>query len=147
MERILAAVDFSPVTDAVVEAAALLAGRFSARLWIVHVAAPDPDFVGYGPGPPNVRTSRAARLRDEHRALQESADSLRARGVDATALLVQGPTVAKILESAAEHRADWIVVGSHGRGVVGRLLLGSVSEGVLRGAGCPVLVVPAPRDV
>ena len=51
-----------------------------------------------------------------------------------------------IVSAAEAERADMIVVGSHGRGAVGRLFLGSVSEHVVRNAPCPVLVV-RPRDV
>jgi nucleotide-binding universal stress UspA family protein len=50
-----------------------------------------------------------------------------------------------IVSAAEAEHADMIVVGSHGRGAVGRLFLGSVSEHVVRNAPCPVLVV-RPRD-
>jgi nucleotide-binding universal stress UspA family protein len=52
-----------------------------------------------------------------------------------------GQPVREILDLAEEIGADLIVIGSHGRGAVGRLLLGSVSTAVLHGARCPVLVV------
>jgi nucleotide-binding universal stress UspA family protein len=54
-----------------------------------------------------------------------------------------GPPVAVILELAAEVGADLVIVGSHGRGAMGRFLLGSVSEGVLHGSRCPVMVARA----
>jgi nucleotide-binding universal stress UspA family protein len=106
------------------------------------VSAPDPDFVGYEAGPQSVRDQRAQRLRDEHRELQRSADRLRAGGIQATALLIQGPTVEKILSEAERVAADFIVMASHGHGAVHRALLGSVSEGVLRHAAIPVTIVP-----
>jgi nucleotide-binding universal stress UspA family protein len=143
VQNILAAVDFSPVTPEVIRLASRLAEGFSARLWLIHVAAPDPDFVGYEPGPQTVRDSRAAELHDEHRGLQGEAEALRARGIDATALLVQGSTVEKIASEAERLEAELVVVGSHGHGAVRKLLVGSVSEGLLRQAGRPVLVVPA----
>ena len=79
-----------------------------------------------------MRDDRANEIRAEHRELQSIADALRARGIAARAILVQGP-------------ADTIVIGSHGHGAIYRALLGSVSEGVLRAAKRPVLVVPATR--
>ena len=146
MRQILAAVDFSPVTKAVVEQAASLAEAFSAELTLVHVAAPDPDFVGYAAGPQTVRDDRAREIRDEHRNLQAIADDLRDRAISARALLIQGSTVEKILAEGARLRADAIVIGSHGHGALYRALLGSVTEGVVRAAQCPVLVVPAARS-
>ena len=145
MKTILAALDFSPVSKQVVEQAASLAERFSAELTLVHVAAPDPEFVGYEAGPQTVRDSRAREVRAEHRKLQETAESLRARGLSAHALLIQGPSVEKLLAEADRLHADVIVVGSHGHGALHRALLGSVSEGLVRGARVPVLLVPAAR--
>lgn len=143
MKKILAAIDFSDVTGNVVEQAAALAQAFSAELTLVHVAAPDPDFVGYEAGPDTVRDARASELRGEHRQLQETGEALRERGLAARALLIQGPTIEKILEETKRIGAEVIVIGSHGHGALHRALLGSVSEGVVRGATCPVHVVPA----
>jgi nucleotide-binding universal stress UspA family protein len=145
MKIILAALDFSAVGTAVIEQAARLAEGFGAKLWLVHVAAPDPDFVGYDAGPPNVRDQVAHELRDAHRRVQDAANGLRARGLDAAALQVQGPTADTIVSEAERLGADVIILGSHGHGALHRALLGSVSEGVLRSAACPVLIVPAPR--
>lgn len=142
MKNILVPVDFSEVTKAVIATAHSMADAYSAKLWLIHVAAPDPEFVGYEAGPQSVRDQQATHLRDEHRLLQEEAARLREAGVDATALLIQGPTVEKIMEEAERVGADCIVLGSHGHGAVHRALLGSVSESVLRKAARPVTIVP-----
>jgi nucleotide-binding universal stress UspA family protein len=139
---ILAAVDFSAVSDRVIEDAARLAAAFELPLTLVHVAAPDPEFVGYDAGPDTVRDSRAAELRDEHRRLQDAAAGCRQRGIDCHAVLIQGPTVEELLEAAERTSAEVIVVGSRGHGAVRRALVGSVSEGVIHGATCPVWLVP-----
>jgi nucleotide-binding universal stress UspA family protein len=146
MRSILVPIDFSDATDRVVGWAAVQAECFGCRLRLLHVAAPDPDFVGYEPGPDNVRDRRASELREEHRELQQRAEALRARGLEAQAQLIQGPTVETILAEAGSHEVDLIVMGSHGRGALTRALLGSVSEGVLRGARCPVTILPARGD-
>lgn len=143
ISSVLAAVDFSPVSDNVVAFAAKLAKVSKTKLYLVHIASPEPEFVGYDVGPKTERDAVAERFRKEHRELQAIAERVREHGVDATALLVQGPTVEKILEESARLDSAHIVVGSHGRGAVGRMLLGSVSEAVVRQAGTPVTVIPA----
>jgi len=143
MKTILVPVDFSPVTAAVIEQAAQLASAFSGAVWLLHVAPPDPDFVGYEQGPKTVRSQVAGEMRDTHRQLQEESTRLRQRGIDATAIQVQGATTETILHEAERLHADVIVLGSHGHGAVHRALLGSVSEGVLHRATCPVLLLPS----
>ena len=142
MKSILVPVDFSDMTESVIEEARVLCDALDAKLWLVHVAAPDPDFVGYDGGPQSVRDSVAHHLRDEHRDLQERAEALRVGGLDAVALLIQGPTVDTILGEAKRLEVDMIVMGSHGHGALYRALLGSVSEGVLHKAACPLTIVP-----
>lgn len=143
MNEIVAALDFSPITALVVRQASVLAAAFSAELTLLHVAAPDPDFVGFETGPQTVRDGRAKELRAERRELERMAEELRERDLRVRVLMVQGPTVEKILSEAKRLGADALVLGSHGHGAAYRALLGSVSEGVVRSAACPVLVVPA----
>jgi nucleotide-binding universal stress UspA family protein len=145
VKQILAALDFSDVTESVVERAASLAAAFAAELTLLHVAAEDPAFVGYGAGPDTVRKDRARELREEHRRLQEMAEGLRGRGIAARALFVEGPSVEKILHEAERLEVDTIVIGSHGHTALYRALLGSVSEGVVHKTRRPVLLVPAAR--
>ncbi len=142
MKNVLVPIDFSDQSNAVLEMAGQIARAFDAHLWLLHVAAPDPEFVGYAPGPDVVRQQVARELHDEHRQIQALGDDLRAQGADVTALAIQGPTVERILSEVEKLAADLIVMGSHGHGAVYRMLLGSISEGVLRGTECPVLIVP-----
>jgi len=146
MKNVLAAIDFSPVSERVAAFAAKLAKVSNARLHLVHVASPEPDFVGLDVGPASERDAIAHRFRREHRELQSLADRVREHGVDATALLIQGVTVEKLLGEAARLDSAHIVVGTHGRGTMGRLLLGSVSEGIVRHTRIPVTVIPALPD-
>lgn len=145
MTSLLVAVDFSDETPRVLETAAGLARSLGAQLRLLHVAAPDPDFVGFDVDSPELRDTHAKAYRDEHRQLQALAEELRGRGLEAKALLIQGATVEKILEEAARSEADLVVLGSHGHGALHRALLGSTSEGVVRGSDRPVLIVPARR--
>ncbi len=142
MKRILVALDFSGITAAVLESTATLAAAFGARVWLLHVAPPEPDFIGFQAGPASVRDQVAHELRDEHRELAALAETLNAHGLETTPLLVAGAAVGKIVEHARRLDADLIVIGSHGHGALYRAVLGSVSEGVVRRSKCPVLVVP-----
>lgn len=143
--KLLVAVDFSDPTDRILRVARTLAEGLDASVWIVHVADPDPAFVGYDAGPDVVRDQVAKELREEHRQLQECADQMRGAGVEAKAMLVRGPTVETLLGMADKQGADLIVVGSHGRTMMAGMLLGSVSQGLIRAARWPVTVVPGLR--
>ena len=142
-ENILAAIDFSNVTDAVIARGEQLAKALGAKIWLIHAAIPEPDFVGYEVGPEYIRDSAARHLREEHQVLGQYQDKLRGEGVEVTAMLVPGEAVEKILQEAASLEADWIVLGSHGHGALYNLLAGSVCQGVLSKATCPVVIVPS----
>lgn len=141
--KILASIDFSPVTEQVLQTLVRMAGTLPARVWLVHVAPPDPAFVGYDTGPDAVRGQVAVELHASHRHLQQLAERLRASGVEVTALQLQGATVATVLAEADRLAVDLIVLGSHGHGAVYDLLVGSVAEGVVRRSKLPVLLVPS----
>jgi nucleotide-binding universal stress UspA family protein len=143
MHNLLVAIDFSDQTDAILQLAGQLGLAFDAHVWLLHIVTPDPEFVGYEPGPKSVRDQVAKELRAEHQQTQLLAKQLGLRGVEATALTVQGPAVEKILAQRHKIDPDLVIMGSHGHGAVYRTLLGSVSEGVLRRAGCPVLIIPS----
>jgi nucleotide-binding universal stress UspA family protein len=140
--NILVSVDFSEATPRILQVAAKLTRALSGKLWLLHVAEPEPDFVGYEAGPDVVRDQVAREFRDEHRKLQEYADSMRDEGLPVTALMIQGPVVDTVIAEAERLEADMLVVGSHGYGAVYDLLVGSVSRGILKHAEIPVLVVP-----
>lgn len=70
---------------------------------------------------------------------------LRGDGIDVTALLLQGATVATLMTEAERLQADLIVLGSHGHRPIYDLLVGSVAEGIVRAAKLPVLLVPVQR--
>jgi len=146
MKTILAAIDFSDVSDEVVRQASQIASKFSAHLWILHVAAPDPDFVGYEVGPQHVRDWRANTLLEERKDLQNRADALEKQGVEATPIMAQGPTAETILKQASELEADVVVLGSHGHGALYELLVGTVTEALIRSSKFPLLVVPANKS-
>jgi len=140
--KLLVCVDLSEFTEIIVKNIEEIAKALSAKVWLLHNAVPEPDFVEFKVDPQAARESLAKKFHGEHRQIQELANRMRKAGLDTTALLVHGATVETILKEASELEVDMIVVGSHGRGAMHQLLVGSVSEGVLRKSRCPILIVP-----
>jgi nucleotide-binding universal stress UspA family protein len=146
LKTILAAVDFSDTTQAVLDNASDLARAFDAPLYLLHVEAPEPDFVGFEPGPQYIRDRTADEITEAHKKMIALRDACKEKGLDAHSLVVQGPIAEKLLVEAVRLNADCIVLGSHGRGALAHMLLGSVSSAVIKRAACPVLIVPtAPK--
>lgn len=142
MDTILVAIDFSEVTTKMIQWTLDLAKRYSSKVFVLHVAAPEPDFVSYSVGPLHERKWRAEHLRQEHRRLEEIQHQFQEAGVECTALMIQGPTAEKLLQETERLGANVLVMGSHGHGAMYNLLVGSVMEAVLRKTPVPVLVVP-----
>ncbi|NOR45926.1 MAG: universal stress protein [Candidatus Delongbacteria bacterium] len=143
MKNILAPIDFSDVSEKVIFEAAELAKVFSCKLWLLHVAAPEPDFVGYTIGPKEERDWRALTLHNEHKYIQEKALFLEKEGIQVTPLLVQGVTVDTILKKIDKFDIDMVVMGTHGHGALYSLVAGSVSNGVVQESKVPVMLVPS----
>ena len=140
--KLLVAIDLSEPTRLIVKEAEAIAKKMSAQVWILHNAEPEPDVIEFKADPQAARDALAEKFHHEHRQIQEIAKRFRDEGLEATALLVHGPTIETILKEASDLDVDMIIVGSHGRGAVYQLLVGSVSEGILRKSRCPVLIVP-----
>ena len=140
--NILVGIDFSESAQKIIDETLTLAHALGAKIWLVHVAAPDPAFVGYESDPTVLRDAVAKHYHEEHRQLQAVSRTLRDEGLDCVALLVQGPTVETLLHEAKNVAAPMIVIGSHGKNVFSRMLLGSTSEGVLHRTEIPVHIVP-----
>jgi nucleotide-binding universal stress UspA family protein len=140
--KLLVAVDLSESTQTIVEKVEEINKEYPAKVWILHNAEPEPDILEFKVDPLAARENLAKKFHNEHRQIQEIADRLRKAGLDATALLVRGATVETILKEASDLDVDMIVVGTHGRGAMYQLLVGSVSEGILHKSRYPVLVIP-----
>ncbi len=144
MRPLLIPVDYTAVTGAQLEQGRQLAAALGAPIYLLHVEPPEPDFVGYEPGPQHVRDEAANDALEHHAELRELRDGLRTQGVEAHALVIQGPAAEKILSEAERLNVAMIIVGSHGHGVLHQWLAGDVGAAVSRKARHPVLVVPEP---
>jgi nucleotide-binding universal stress UspA family protein len=146
MRRILHASDFSSASRPAFAKAVELAKGDRAELLITHVlATPVPIMAdGYMPAATYRRIEAAAR-RDAQRRLEALVARARRAGVQARGLLLEGIAADRIVRAARSRRADVIVVGTHGRSGLARLMLGSVASRVVAHARCPVLTVRAGR--
>ncbi len=142
MKNILVTIDFNKDEALLIDKAVQLAKAFDSKLWLMHIAAPDPDFVGYDVGPQYIRDSRAKELKQEHQQLQEYADNLKEKGVDSEGLLIQGPTIDMILEESKKLHVDLIIAGHHKHGFFYSQFVESVSSEIIRKSKIPVLIVP-----
>jgi nucleotide-binding universal stress UspA family protein len=140
---VAAAIDFSERSDDIIAEGLALARASGGVLHLLHVAAGEPVLAGYDKEEINsfTRQARAGELTDEHRRLRETAERL-ADGLDVRPLVVMGPTAQTILEATDHLGASHLVIGSHGRGGLHHLLVGSVAEEVVRHCPVPVVLVP-----
>ena len=140
---ILVATDFSESSQEAFDVALGIAHDTGAHVHALYVV-PDPlnlPWVVEGAGMDFIELRRTW-MADARRELTQL---LTARAVDPAkvkATVALGTPAVEIVRHAAHWKADLIVVGSHGRGTMGRLLIGSVAQKVLHEAGCPVMVVP-----
>ncbi|MBZ5501955.1 MAG: universal stress protein [Acidobacteriia bacterium] len=138
--RILVAVDDSKFSEAAVQAAVSQYRPAEADVRVVHVlqpiavSAPPQMSPGYAP-------ELAAQAKDAEKLVERIVQRLRDAGFRVEGQVARGEIREAIVDMAKEWRADLIVLGSHGRTGVSRLLLGSVAEFVARHAPCSVEIV------
>lgn len=138
IRKILHPTDYSELSRPAFDLACALSRDFGAELILCHVSPPPIIAAGEGAvidfptGEAEQMTARLERLNpdDPH--------------VWVTHRLLRGDPAAEVVRLADEVKPDLIVMGTHGRGGLSRLLMGSVAEGVMRKAPCPVVTMKAP---
>jgi nucleotide-binding universal stress UspA family protein len=139
-KKILVPIDFDETSDRALDHALALAAQLGAEVTVVHVyglpmySPPDGSYI------PAVELSTAVEA-GARRQLDDLVQRRRAAGVKLDSVLRSGRAGDEICEAARETGADLIVMGTHGRGIVGRALLGSVAQSVVRFSPVPVLTV------
>jgi nucleotide-binding universal stress UspA family protein len=137
--RILAATDFSPESRAAARAGATLAAKHRGILWIAHAV---PTVIDSPGGLPRMyREMQALVEADSNRHLSAAVRAASKPGVAARALDLRGSAADAIRRAAVSKKADLVVVGTHGRTGLPRLLVGSVAAKILATSPCPVLAV------
>jgi nucleotide-binding universal stress UspA family protein len=140
IKSILVSVDLAEGSDRVLDYALDFASKLGARLTLLHVYNlpvynfPDGSFV------PTAEV--AGQVGDAaRRHLNDTVARLKTRGIEMEAILRSGPTANEICSVATEIGADLVIMGTHGRGAIGRALLGSTANTVVRSSPVPVLTV------
>jgi nucleotide-binding universal stress UspA family protein len=162
MNSVLVPIDFSAATPRVLELAGQVAKSFGAEIHLVHVkelsAAVPPSAFGYGAaGMPDLMPMSSLPIaealpqpvapNEQDRArLTEWQKQISQIGLQVTLHEPVGDVIEEILGTADAIKADLIIMGRHGHGAMYNLLVGSVTEGVLKRGNCPVLLVPASRS-
>lgn len=146
LSRIVAGVDFSDWTTAVLATASEVAQAFRAGLTVVYAERFEPPPYFTDRGVPELMDALAS----QKRAARESLDKAVKRDVDGSVnvetRLVETTAASGLLDATEESGAGLVVVGTHGRSGLNRLLLGSVAENVLRRSRVPVLTVRGTHD-
>jgi nucleotide-binding universal stress UspA family protein len=149
LSKVLLPTDFSGCANYALPFAAAIARGTGARIICVHVVEPMVPAVGYtGLATPMPIADISEQLEDSaERELPQFADREEFIGLDVEEVIVHGDAAAEIVRVASEREVDLIVVSSHGRTGLGRIIFGSTAEAVVRHASCPVLVVkPPPQE-
>jgi nucleotide-binding universal stress UspA family protein len=138
-ERILVPLDGSMLAEAAIDAALDLGHGTQSKLMLVRAAeahvlpGADPTY------------EQVAVVGEAEKYLADVVERLAKRGVkDVDTSVWYGPAAASIIEATKLKKADLIVMSTHGRSGLGRLILGSVTESVLRGTTAPICVVRTP---
>jgi nucleotide-binding universal stress UspA family protein len=138
LTKILVTTDFSEVSDRALDYAIALARRYDARIYLAHVITPDP----FQFAEPQLAQATYEKVRQAaEEGITDILISGKLRGVPHEVLMEEGnvwPTLDKLI---TEHEIDLVVVGTHGRGKVQKILIGSVAEEIFRQADCAVMTV------
>lgn len=139
-DRILVPVDGSPLSEKALEH--VLEKHPDAEVTVICVIDPvDAVYAAEGEGPiVGEQWYEGAKDRAD-RACQDARDIAEERGKEIDSAVEVGKPATQIVEYAEDHEVDHVVMGSHGRKGLSRILLGSVAEGVMRRASMPVTII------
>lgn len=144
MKKILIPIDFNTNEEKLMDKGYDIAKKFDSKIWLIHIAAPEPDFVPYisGPGPNDERERRANELKEERRLIQDYAETLQKKGIDATGIMLQGRTVETIMLEVEKLDIDLIITGNNNHGLFYKIFIESVSDEIVKESKIPVLLIP-----
>jgi universal stress protein A len=140
-KKILVPLDFSDYTDEIMNVAALIAEKFGSTIHLLHVIPNMDYFTPYESflPPENLVNLQRDVEREVGKDMEAVAKS--AKGITVTKAIHTGVAVLEIIDYVRTEKIDLVVMGTHGRGGLEHILLGSVAEKVVRKSPCPVLTI------
>lgn len=144
MKAFLVPVDFSPITDPVIDSAMAFARAFNGTVMLLHIVqAPIITTAEYAVPVDAIQDAVNVSKNASEKKLAEYTGRFQQAGLACTGKTLIGAPVALIRGEAANNKADFIIMGSHGHGKVYDFLVGSTASGVLKKARCGVIIIPA----
>ena len=130
------------IEDRIIATAISYSKELKAKCWLIHVASPDPEFIGTRTGPQYVRDQIAQELRKEHRQIQTIAELFSEHKVDAEGLLIQGATQEMIEEEIQKLNIDLLILGNKKQSFIDVLFRGSITDDLMSDVNIPILLIP-----
>ncbi len=140
IKKILVAVDFSEVSSSVAEYAATLANSLGAEVICLYVAPSLSQYVGFHVPPSSIESFVKEIVSGADSSMEKFLEEHFA-DVEAKGEVVTGYAAEEILKAIENEKVDLLVMGTHGRKGIDRILFGSVAEKVVKSAKCPVFTV------
>ena len=138
-KNILVATEFNVNYHKLIDYAKEIASKFDAKIWIIHVIAPESDFVGYGMEPLYIPDFKDDKIKEEHRLLKNIVEELQLAGVSSDGLILEGATTERILEECNKLKIDLICMGHRNYGWIHQLLAKHVDIDVIEHSKSPFL--------
>ncbi|MFN4074630.1 MAG: universal stress protein [Cloacibacterium sp.] len=142
MKNIILPIDFSDTTDILIEGAVDFAKEISGKIYLIHVAPADIGFAIGDMGFQYFPEIEKSEISKELAELNEIEKKIKAKGVACEHLLKQGIAAEIILDYAKDKKANYIVMGSHGRSGIYDVFVGSLTKDITKKSPIPVLVIP-----
>lgn len=142
MKTMIVPVDFSATTKYILKEAVIYAKATGSKMCLLHVASLDLGFIIGDIGFQYLPELEEAGMKEETRQLVEYEKSIKEQGVEVEIVIKQGTPADIILKEAESRKANLIIMGSHGRGLLMEAILGSVSKNVINKSKVPILIVP-----
>jgi len=140
IQRILCAVDFAEYSPQVAEYAQTLAQKLGAGVHVLYVAPTLSQYVGFQVAPSSIENFVGEILSGAEQTMENFLQE-HFTDIEVTGHVLTGYAAEEILKYAQENSMDLIIMGTHGRKGIDRILFGSVAERVVKSAHVPVLTV------